>query len=148
MIIRSFFLLLSFALLTACGGSDDNSEQPALLTEFEPSKVLNEQWSLRTHGAIEQQFLFVEPLLLKDKIITASIIDSEKSRIFDNPNESKRLTELLEWVKSKDEDMEYFLVLIKPNCITIGINVVALIKGAGYDVGFDPLEEDRTVLSP
>ena len=69
--IRGFLLLLAFTLLTACGGSDDNSEQPALLTEFEPSKELNEQWSLRTHGAIEQQFLFVEPLLLKDKIITA-----------------------------------------------------------------------------
>ena len=70
-IIRYFFLILSFALLTACGDSDDNLELPALLIEFEPSKVLNEQWSLRTHGAIEQQFLFVEPLLLKDKIITA-----------------------------------------------------------------------------
>ena len=66
-----YLLVLSFSLLTACGGSDDNSEPPALLTRFEPSKILNEQWSLRTHGAIEQQFLFIEPLLLKDKIITA-----------------------------------------------------------------------------
>lgn len=70
-IIRYYLLLCGFLLLTACGGSEDNSEPPALLTEFEPAKNLQEQWSLRTHGAIEQQFLFIEPLLLKDKIVTA-----------------------------------------------------------------------------
>ena len=69
--IRYYLLVLSFSVLTACGGDDDNAEPPALLTEFEPAKILNEQWSLRTHGAIEQQFLFIEPLLLKDKVITA-----------------------------------------------------------------------------
>lgn len=69
--IRYYLLVLSFSILTACGGDDDNAEPPALLTEFEPAKILNEQWSLRTHGAIEQQFLFIEPLLLKDKVITA-----------------------------------------------------------------------------
>ena len=69
--VRYYFLVLCCSMLAACGGSDDNSEPPALLTEFEPAKKFEEQWALRTHGAIEQQFLFIEPLLLKDKIITA-----------------------------------------------------------------------------
>lgn len=69
--VRYYLLVFGFSLLAACGGSDDNSEPPTALTEFEASKKLQEQWALRTHGAIEQQFLFIEPLLLKDKIITA-----------------------------------------------------------------------------
>lgn len=72
--IRIYKYVLAFfisVLVVGCGGSDDNSEPPALLTEFEETKKLNEQWSLRTHSAIDQQFLFIEPLLLKDKIITA-----------------------------------------------------------------------------
>lgn len=69
--LRSCLLVLAVFLLTACGGDDDNLEPPALLTEFEPSKQFLEQWSLRTHGAIEQQFLFIEPLLLEDKVVTA-----------------------------------------------------------------------------
>ena len=70
-VMRYFLLAFSFAVLAACGGGDDNSEPPARLTDFEATKKFEEQWSLRTHGAIDQQFLFIEPLLLKDKIITA-----------------------------------------------------------------------------
>ena len=69
--LRYYLLVFGFSLLAACGGSDDNSEPAAALTEFDPGKKLVERWALRTHGAIEQQFLFIEPLLLKDKIISA-----------------------------------------------------------------------------
>jgi len=84
--IYNYVLVFSFTMLVACGGSDDNSEPPALLTEFEAAKQLSEQWSLRTHSAVEQQFLFIEPLLLKDKIITAgrdgvvTVIDVQDGR--------------------------------------------------------------------
>lgn len=69
--LRYCLLLLGILMLAACGGDDDNSEPPARLTAIEQTKILREQWSLRTHGPVEQQFLFIEPLLLKDKIITA-----------------------------------------------------------------------------
>ena len=68
---RYFFLALNLSMLAACGGDEDNSEPPALLTKFEATSQLQEEWSLRTHDAIEQQFLFIEPLLLKDKVVTA-----------------------------------------------------------------------------
>ncbi|MDH5387936.1 MAG: outer membrane protein assembly factor BamB [Gammaproteobacteria bacterium] len=70
-IMRYYMLAFGIAMLAACGGGDDNSEPPAQLTKFEATKKIEEQWSLRTHGAIDQQFLFIEPLLLEDKIITA-----------------------------------------------------------------------------
>ena len=65
------FPVLRFSLLTGCGGSEDNSEPPSQLTEFDATNNLSEQGSLRTHGSVEQQFLFIEPLLLKDKIVVA-----------------------------------------------------------------------------
>lgn len=69
---RSLFLVLCFSMLVACGGGEDNSEPPAPLVEFEPTKALLEQWSVRTHDAVEQRFLFIEPLVLENKIVTAS----------------------------------------------------------------------------
>ena len=70
-IFRYYLLLFALSVLSACGGSEDNSEPPALLVEFDASKELREQWSLKTHDAIAQQFLFIEPLLLEDRIVTA-----------------------------------------------------------------------------
>lgn len=69
--LRYSLLVFGLSLLTACGGNDDNAEPPAPLTDFEPTKVLHEQWSLSTHSGVEQQFLFIEPLLLNDRIVTA-----------------------------------------------------------------------------
>lgn len=66
-----YLLVACSVMLTACGGSEDNSEPPALLTSFDAERKLLEQWSLQTHGASDQQFLFIEPLLIGDKIITA-----------------------------------------------------------------------------
>ena len=67
---RYFLLLFSVVLITACG-DDDNTEPPAELTEFKQTHYLALQWSVSTDDSIEQQYLFIEPLLLKDRIVTA-----------------------------------------------------------------------------
>lgn len=67
---RYCLLLISAVLVSACG-DDDNTEPPAELTEFERTHFLNPQWSVSTDDNIEQQYLFIEPLLLKDRIVTA-----------------------------------------------------------------------------
>ena len=63
-------LLISVLLVTACG-DEDNAEPPAELTEFKRTYDLSLQWSASTDDSIDQQFLFIEPLLLKDRIVTA-----------------------------------------------------------------------------
>ena len=67
---RYFLLLISAVLITACG-DDDNSEPPAELTEFNRTHYLALEWSVSTDDSIDQQYLFIEPLLLKDRIVTA-----------------------------------------------------------------------------
>ncbi len=67
---RYCLLLISAALVAACG-DDDNTEPPAELTEFERTHYLNLQWSASTDDSIAQQYLFIEPLLLRDRIVTA-----------------------------------------------------------------------------
>ena len=67
---RYIVLLFSAVLITACG-DDDNTEPPAELTEFKQTHYLALQWSVSTDDSIEQQYLFIEPLLLKDRIVTA-----------------------------------------------------------------------------
>ena len=67
---RLSLLLIGAVLVSACG-DDDNTEPPAELTEFERTHYLNLQWSANPDDSIEQQYLFIEPLLLKERIVTA-----------------------------------------------------------------------------
>jgi len=69
-IIRSIVLLCVISLLAACG-DEDNSEPPALLTNFTRTAYLDQQWSTKTGDEIGQQFLLIQPLLLDDRILTA-----------------------------------------------------------------------------
>lgn len=86
---KAFLFVFIAAILVACGGDDDNSEPPAELTEFEPSVEISFIWSTKTSQGIKQQFLFIEPLLLDDKIVTAardghiSIINLKDGEIID-----------------------------------------------------------------
>ncbi|MGD8934530.1 MAG: outer membrane protein assembly factor BamB [Gammaproteobacteria bacterium] len=65
-----FLLLISIVLLAACG-DEDNTEPPAELVEFERTHFLKREWSASTDDSIGQQYLFIEPLLLKERIVTA-----------------------------------------------------------------------------
>ncbi len=67
---RYILLLVSVVLITACG-DEDNAEPPTELTEFKQTYNLELQWSVSTDDSIGQQYLFIEPLLLKDRIVTA-----------------------------------------------------------------------------
>lgn len=84
-IIGSIVLLGFITLLSACG-DEDNSEPPALLTNFTRTSWLDQQWSAQTGDEVGQQFLFIEPLLLENRILTAgrdgllTIFDTETGR--------------------------------------------------------------------
>ncbi len=86
----SKFYLLVFitASLLACG-DEDNSEPPAELTDFKHSAKISWLWSTKLSQGIKQQFLFIQPLLLDDTIITASrdglvsVVDLKDGSILD-----------------------------------------------------------------
>ncbi len=63
-------LLLSLSFLYACG-NDDNAEPPAELTDFEPRANIVEHWSNSATSGIGQQYVYLEPLILDDTIVTA-----------------------------------------------------------------------------
>jgi outer membrane protein assembly factor BamB len=69
--LASYILLLTGMVLLAACGDEDNTEPPAALVEFENTHFLKREWSASTDDSIGQQFLFIEPLLLKERIVTA-----------------------------------------------------------------------------
>ena len=71
MIFGRYFLLLFGALLISACGDEDNTEPPAELTDFKQTHYLALQWSVSTDDSIDQQYLFIEPLLLRERIVTA-----------------------------------------------------------------------------
>lgn len=86
--LRSFLIVVIAFSLVACG-DDDNAEPPADLIAFEATANIESLWSTMTGKGIKQQFLFIEPLLLNDKIVTAardgliSVVDLKDGSIID-----------------------------------------------------------------
>jgi outer membrane protein assembly factor BamB len=62
----SIFLIALF--LGACG-SEDNSEPPTELVEFEQAADINQLWSTSIGDGVEQRYLKLYPLLLDDRLI-------------------------------------------------------------------------------
>ncbi len=52
---------------------------------------------------------------------------------------------LKEWAKGRSRERDAFVVVIKPSAVAYASFVVELLANLGFDVGFEPLEEDRTV---
>jgi len=71
MMFRNTLILLISMLLVAACGDEDNVEPPAELTEFDRTHYLHLEWSASTSDSIAQQYLYIEPLLLEERIVTA-----------------------------------------------------------------------------
>ena len=66
------FIASLFAVLLLAGCSDDdNSEPPAELIEFSPTAEVDELWSVSPNDGSGQHFVYLEPLLLGDRIVSA-----------------------------------------------------------------------------
>ncbi len=70
-IYRSFTLLALAMFISACAGND-NLEQPAELVPFDSQYYLNVSWHKSTGAGVEEQYVFLQPLILKDLAVTAS----------------------------------------------------------------------------
>lgn len=64
-------LLLVLALVLQSCGDEDNSEPPAELVDFTPSAIIEQQWSASPNNGIAHYYLYLEPLVLEDHLVTA-----------------------------------------------------------------------------
>ncbi len=69
--IRIIFAIVFASLALGACGDKDNSEPPAELTAFNPEIRLDLRWADRAVEGVEQQFLFLTPVLGKDRITMA-----------------------------------------------------------------------------
>ena len=63
--------LIGFVLLLSACGAEDNAEPPADLVEFKSSLPVEELWSVSIGDGVQQQFLKLYPLMLKDSLVVA-----------------------------------------------------------------------------
>ncbi len=71
-LIVNFCLLLGFSCLLSACGDDSNLDQPAELQPFSSHYYLDVTWLASTGKGVGDQYLFLEPLILKDTVITTS----------------------------------------------------------------------------
>lgn len=69
--IRAGLPSLLIALLSACG-DDSNLNQPTELEPFNSRYYLDVSWLASTGVGVEEQYLFLEPLILSKKAVTSS----------------------------------------------------------------------------
>lgn len=69
--IKQLFLFVALALVLFGCGDADNAEPPAELVDIEPSVKLSSLWSNSSGEGIDRQYLFLEPLVLSDRVVSA-----------------------------------------------------------------------------
>lgn len=84
--IRILSIIFIGLALSACGDKD-NSEPPAELISFTPEINLDLLWGERAIEGVNQQFLFLTPMLEKDRIVLAGRDGNIKSLTLDTGDE-------------------------------------------------------------
>ena len=51
----------------------------------------------------------------------------------------------MKYAATRSASQEYFVLFLKPSSIKYGRKMALLLKGQGYDVGYDAFEEDRSI---
>ena len=70
--LRRYLVLILVALfITACA-DEDNLNQPAELVPFASKYYLDVSWHASTGAGVNEQYVFLQPLILKNDVITAS----------------------------------------------------------------------------
>jgi len=66
-----YLLLIAVVALSACA-DEDNLEQPTELTPFRSEQYLQVSWLASTGVGVEEQYVFLHPLILKEVAVTSS----------------------------------------------------------------------------
>jgi len=69
--IFRYLLLIAVVALSACA-DEDNLEQPTELTPFRSEQYLQVSWLASTGAGVEEQYVFLHPLILKEIAVTSS----------------------------------------------------------------------------
>ncbi|MCK5395422.1 MAG: outer membrane protein assembly factor BamB [Gammaproteobacteria bacterium] len=68
---RHLLLIVAALFISACA-DDDNLDQPAELVPFDTKHYLDVAWHAETGAGAEEQYVFLQPLILNDIAVTAS----------------------------------------------------------------------------
>jgi outer membrane protein assembly factor BamB len=68
---RLLLLIISTLFISACA-DDDNLDQPVELVPFSSKHYLDVTWHASTGAGVEEQYVFLQPLILKEAVVTTS----------------------------------------------------------------------------
>jgi len=68
--------------------------------------------------------------------------------LFDQESQQRRVKTLLAWANTRNSRSEYFILLLRPETIEIYKEVRKELEGLSFDLGFDVLGNDVTVIDP
>lgn len=68
--------------------------------------------------------------------------------VFEAPDAKIRLKSTIEWAKSRSRGAEYFVILLKPSALGVRHELETELRGAGFDLGWELLDDDQTAIDP
>ncbi len=95
---------------------------------------------------IPDQNLSKTPYLVECSSISVRVVQWENHKeILWASSDAK--TKFKEWLPSLNADRVYFVFMLKPSGVGIGMSLYHVGRDAGFDAGYDALEEDATILA-
>ncbi len=73
---------------------------------------------------------------------------SGKPVLFEDRSPKRRIATLCQWVKRLDTSQEYLFLVLKPSGIEILHQALPELQHLGYDIGFDLVGAEQTVIDP
>ncbi|HUY34067.1 MAG TPA: hypothetical protein VMV69_15065 [Pirellulales bacterium] len=81
-------------------------------------------------------------------VSTAPLGVSAPATTFGADTASERLAAFLAWAAGRDRGSEYFVLLVKPSGITAFVELRDELGKLGFDLGFDVVAADQTIIDP
>jgi hypothetical protein len=86
--------------------------------------------------------------LSADRLQAAALGKTAPPQVFAGVSATARIRSFLEWAKLRDAGREYFVLLVRPSAVTAFDEVYKELRAAGFDIGFDCIAADVSVIDP
>jgi len=86
--------------------------------------------------------------LSADTLRAAALGKTAPPQVFAGASATARSRNLLAWAKGRDARREYFVLLVRPSAVQAFDAIYQELKAAGFDIGFDCITDDVSVIDP
>jgi len=134
-------------------GEQDREEMERQVRELqervEELKQLLAQLTSEDHVTFAFEETHKTPVIVQcsgDQIRAKPLSAQERMQAFPQQAGTSLTPGFMEWANQRDAEREGFFLVIRPSAAPYAGDLIRTLKDAGFDVGYEPLEESKTAV--